>query len=572
MREGWVQGDGPQSAVWLLRCALWLLAAAPGVASALALDGAWRPAEPGETIAQVNLDDPRWQAFDPSRLNRLIDARQPADARVSWIVLRPAGEATWPEGLSVLRVRQGVLQWLTLHQPGAPPRSARLLNPEQSGELAHGLVAWRLDGLAGSRTPLVFMLDARNRLSTSMRFELTTPAQHRALDARWLAHASAMLAVMLSMGLMALVFAAYLRDPSFVYYAGYNVCYAGILMLQTGYAASPLGIDFDPDTSPISGRLLTAASVCFAVLFLDRFADLKRHARRGRWLLMALGAGVILSSGLSLLPVDAVANLGRSLTNPLLILGGPAVVGVAIAASLAGSRYARIFLVGWVPLLAVTTMGSLQLFGLFRDWNWLADAALAAGALEALVLSLGLARRSLDLRRERDAVRALADLDPLTGLMNRRAWRRRLDSLHASLGGVPLSLLFIDVDHFKAVNDRFGHAVGDAVLTRLAAQLRAELRGRDLLARYGGEELVAALPDCPPQRARLIAERLRAQVASIDFAPNLEPGHEPLPLGISVGVATLRAGEPVESLIARADAAMYRAKSAGRNRVEADPA
>lgn len=559
---------GPQGvSATLLRFALWLLIVAPGLAQALALEGWWRSAEPGESIEQVALDDPRWQRFDPSRLNRLTDPQQPPDQRVSWILLRPAADAAWPDGASVLRVRQGVLQWLTLYLPDELPRSARLLNPEQSGELAHGLVAWRLDGLAGSREPVIFMLDARNRLSSSLRFELSTLQAHRAQDARWLAYASAMLSVMLSMGLMALVFAVYLRDLSFVYYAGYNVSYAGILMLQTGFAASPLGIAFDPELAPISGRLFTAASVCFAVLFLDRFADLRRYARRGRWLLIALGGGVILASSLSLLPSTDIANLGRALTNPFLIIGGPAVVGVALAAAWAGSRYARIFLIGWVPLLAVTSMGSLQLFGLFQDWHWLGDAALGVGALEALVLSLGLARRSLDLRRERDAVRALADLDPLTGLMNRRAWRRRMDALDSSLGGVPLSLLFIDVDHFKTINDRFGHAVGDAVLTRLAAQLRAELRGRDLLARYGGEELVAALPDCSPQRAQLIAERLRAQVAGIDFSPATEIDHEPLRLSISIGVSSLHPGESIDALLARADEAMYQAKAAGRDRV-----
>lgn len=537
------------------------------LAQAVELEGWWRPAEAGEELADVALDDPRWQRFDPDLLTRFVADGVPATDRRSWLMLRPAADKAWPEDAPTLRVQGAVLQWLSLQLPGEPLRRARLLNAGDAGEVAHGVTAWPLQSLAGTRQPLILGLDSRNVLPANLRFELVTAVEHRQRDARWLAFASAMLAVMLSMGLMALVFAVYLRDATFLHYAGYNVSYAGILALQTGFAAAPLGVVFASEGTPVSGRLLTAASICFAVLFVDRFADLRRYAPRMRWLLAVLGGGVILASTLSMLPFPSVADVGRSLTNPLLILGGPAVIAAAIVAALRGSGYAVIFLIGWLPLLAVTAMGSLQLFGLFSSWHWLSGAGLAAGAFEALVLSLGLARRSLDLRRERDAVRALADLDPLTGLLNRRAWVRRVELLRQE-NRLPICLLFIDVDHFKALNDRFGHEAGDRALNRLAAQLRAELRNEDVLARHGGEELLAALPDCPPERAAMIAERIRTQVALIDFSPHAEQPHQPVHLTVSIGIATLRQDEPLERLVDRADQAMYRAKAAGRDRVE----
>ncbi len=537
------------------------------LARAVELEGVWRPAASGEQLADVAIVDPRWQPFAPGILNRFVPEGVPASERRSWLILRPAAGQSWPEGSPTLRVQGAVLQWLSVQLPGEAPRRARLLNPEDTGEVAHGVTVWPLQAIAGTREPLLIGLDSRNVLPATLRFEVVDISEHRERDARWLAFASAMLAVMLSMGLMALVFALYLRDATFLHYAGYNVSYAGILALQTGFAAAPLGVVFANEGGPISGRLLTAASICFAVLFVDRFADLRRHAPGMRWLLAALGAGVILASMLSMVPLPSLADIGRSLTNPLLILGGPAVIAAAIVAALRGSGYAVIFLIGWLPLLAVTAMGSLQLFGLLSSWHWLASAGLAAGAFEALVLSLGLARRSLDLRRERDAVRALADIDPLTGLLNRRAWARRVDLLRQS-GRDPICLLFIDVDHFKTLNDRFGHEAGDSALNRLAGQLKAELRNEDVLARHGGEELLAALPDCSPERAAMIAERIRTQIALLDFSPHNDQPHEPLHLTVSIGIAVLRDDEPLDRLVDRADQAMYRAKAAGRNRVE----
>lgn len=155
--------------------------------------------------------------------------------------------------------------------------------------------------------------------------------------------------------------------------------------------------------------------------------------------------------------------------------------------------------------------------------------------------------------------------DQLTGLANRRHLDMQLPLLlgHAEQRAQPLTLALVDVDLFKSVNDRFGHAVGDRVLAALAQMLRENTRGSDLVARIGGEEFLLVLPDAPPADALEVCERLRARVAAHDWSV-LAPG---LTVTLSLGLAHAPdyAAQP---LFERADAAMYRAKHLGRNRVE----
>lgn len=162
------------------------------------------------------------------------------------------------------------------------------------------------------------------------------------------------------------------------------------------------------------------------------------------------------------------------------------------------------------------------------------------------------------------ALEADARRDQLTGLGNRREVERRWPELlqRVRQQGTPLSVAMLDLDHFKQVNDRHGHAVGDRVLVALAAVLRAGTRGSDLVARVGGEEFLLALPDAGPEGAAEICERLRAQVEAGDWQA-LAPG---LRVTLSVGLTSTPPYD-AETLSLRADAALYRAKEAGRNRV-----
>ena len=156
---------------------------------------------------------------------------------------------------------------------------------------------------------------------------------------------------------------------------------------------------------------------------------------------------------------------------------------------------------------------------------------------------------------------ALATEDPLTGLLNRRAFLRAAerDRALAARTGAPLSVVMLDLDHFKAINDRYGHAVGDEVLRATAAALTGASRKTDRVARLGGEEFVLWLPDTPAAGAALLADKVRARLAEIAV-----PGFDGR-LTASAGVAAFT-GESLTDLLRRADAALYRAKDLGRNR------
>lgn len=160
--------------------------------------------------------------------------------------------------------------------------------------------------------------------------------------------------------------------------------------------------------------------------------------------------------------------------------------------------------------------------------------------------------------------------DPLTGVNNRRSFDIILASQVAALRNSqqPLSLILTDIDHFKAINDRYGHPVGDEVLKWFAKVMTANLKGRDTVARYGGEEFAVILPQTPLENAFKIAAQIKAQLES-QFWQKPDAPNTMLRVTASFGVAQLSQGEGTSSLISRADAKLYQAKADGRNRVAA---
>lgn len=168
------------------------------------------------------------------------------------------------------------------------------------------------------------------------------------------------------------------------------------------------------------------------------------------------------------------------------------------------------------------------------------------------------------LRTDLDRSLELAVSDPLTGLRNRRFVQHHLE---AALRAGDASVMMIDVDRFKAINDGFGHAAGDEVLREVAERLRSQLRAADVVARYGGEEFLVVLADAPPEEAVAIAERLRA---SLEMTP-VATGRGEASVTVSIGLAISPAGVSAAEAVAAADMALYRAKELGRNRVEVAP-
>lgn len=164
----------------------------------------------------------------------------------------------------------------------------------------------------------------------------------------------------------------------------------------------------------------------------------------------------------------------------------------------------------------------------------------------------------------------MALVDGLTGLHNRRYMTVHLDQLMADtrLAGQPVSLLMVDIDHFKAVNDTHGHPRGDEVLRIVAQRLSRSLRNFDMVARYGGEEFVVAMPETSASEAAKVAERLRLAVANSPVIFHSAGQDWSIPVTISIGAATVARAQGAEvALLEAADAAVYAAKAGGRNRV-----
>src|SRR5579875_3266235 len=187
--------------------------------------------------------------------------------------------------------------------------------------------------------------------------------------------------------------------------------------------------------------------------------------------------------------------------------------------------------------------------------------------LSARARTLILQKRYTDfLRNNLDNSLELAVTDPLTGLHNRRYMSGQLSALvrRAAHGGEPVAALLVDIDHFKRINDSFGHDVGDEVLREFAVRLATNVRAIDLPCRAGGEEFVVIMPDTPLDAAQRVAERLRLHVSGSPF--HVSGVEELMQVTISIGVAcTLGEGDTPEALLKRADEAVYEAKAKGRN-------
>ena len=190
-----------------------------------------------------------------------------------------------------------------------------------------------------------------------------------------------------------------------------------------------------------------------------------------------------------------------------------------------------------------------------------------AGRLQGLSERVAnMEHEALGYREHLEEQRQKALLDPLTGLPNRAAWSEHLERemLDWHESGGHLAMAILDLDHFKRINDNYGHLAGDKVLKIVADQLRKRLRGRDFIARYGGEEFVLLFPQTSPAAAAQMAEVLRATIEACPFHFK----GERVVITASIGLGAFRSGERGDQVLKRADTALYRAKDLGRNRVE----
>jgi len=371
-------------------------------------------------------------------------------------------------------------------------------------------------------------------------------------------------AIQLATVLVMLCFFVALRERMYIYFVGhvFSCVVYELYAFGIGYEFWPLNA-----LSPLHVRPLWFAAALASILLIEfssRFLELRRTAPRldrllaaFRWpfALLAICAAVPpLSTGWWIEDALSIAVLAAA---PLLIVAG-------VLAWQHGGRRGGFYLCAWIPGLLFVMLRVLQLTLLWPLPVWLEFAMPAGFAYASMVLAFGLADHTLSIRHERDVAHRLAEHDVLTGVLNRRAILARLRAafLQARESGEPLALLFLDLDHFKRVNDSYGHRAGDQCLRAIIGPIASELRQGDALGRYGGEEFLVVLPGAGAANAEVVAERIRNHVQE---TPMLVSGTR-IGLTLSVGIAAM--DDEVltpDDLIERADAALYRSKSAGRN-------
>ncbi|MEM7018988.1 MAG: diguanylate cyclase [Pseudomonadota bacterium] len=410
-------------------------------------------------------------------------------------------------------------------------------------------------------------------------------------------HANEYLLLGLAMGVIAamllynlfLMFAT--RDSAYTYYVSYLTAvllswltYLGLLN-QYSFTDS----QFIPDVgTAFFGTFVQMASWRFTQVFLQTH----RYAPRLHYLLWVLiGLSVLLL--LLMLTIRGTAIL-------FLLLGVCSAIlpFIGFIVWRRGFIPARFFVIAWT--IYCFSSAYFQFTSILQGTasEALLFAFLGSHILEALLLSFALADRINLMRREKEEIErqyreelnrakselehqvevrtqellnakesaeTLASTDMLTQLNNRRAFFERAEPVLklAARHTQPLSLIFTDIDHFKRINDTYGHAAGDEILKTVADTLRNTARETDIAGRIGGEEFVLLLPNTPQADAAQLAERLRLAIAELDVSYQAQP----LSLTASFGVAALMPDNTLENLLSRADAALYEAKSSGRNRV-----
>ena len=430
-----------------------------------------------------------------------------------------------------------------LQQPGSRHRIALVLSPAQRAQPVYLRVEWaRHQPITVDAQPLSrYLQDDLDRVRVS----------------------SALLATKLLLAIVCSLFALALRRHVLALLCVWILSAAVYQAVMSGEVVRLLGawtLALPPMV--VSGVIVhigLLASYAFVYRFLSVPLQFPRLARLFRALLWCAAL-------LTLMTVISLAGpQAARLMNVILLLLATLALGMALRLALRGVEQGWFYLVGWGAVAVVAIIRAGYFLAEQGTPLWLEYAHPAMDAFGALVLVLAIARAARYAEREMHAARVSARIDPLTGLPNRGELDARLPERiqAAQQAGRALSLLFFDLDHFKRINDRWGHDLGDVCLVAAAAEIRKHIRASDLVARYGGEEFVLILDGADLEVATAIAGELRAGVE--------RHGHsvagQPVGLTVSIGIAQLRPGDAASELLRRADEALYRAKAEGRNRV-----
>ncbi len=519
------------------------------------------------TLAEVvtgSLDD----KFEP------LAGSKPRGHGAFWLKLTPVA------GIPVAGIPVAGIPVVVMH---AVPQMQAELYAARQGAIVALPQATQLPGFRGGQDTVFAFVDGLNirqplyvRISVgggdygAVSFSDSTLDRTLARGAEHARMIALVFGALIAVALSALLIGFVLLDRLFI-------LYATLFFLQALYIAYLSGQGFDwpwlsfarPLTS-FAWNVPVSLSGAVACLFTREIADLKHFSPRiyamFGWFAWAFVA-------VTLANLAKLVGFGMWVTasgNLLFIATSIFTLVVSFLAWRRGNRAAGWFLIAWVLLEGFTITAAVRfLFIASVDsspllyYYGLPLSMVAA----AVLIALGVADRLRAQRLALTEAERRAQTDPLTGVLNRRSLIERLEAacLRARARGLPIALLFIDLDHFKQINDSFGHQAGDACLRAIIDPIHAELRQSDVIGRYGGEEFVVILSSADAAAAAPIAQRILERVAGVQVGGF----GNPIRLTCSIGIAASDTlGVWGEHLIARADAAVYVAKRRGRNQVQ----
>ncbi len=543
---------------WIIGCAVALLAwpaavsahatTALEVAGLEAVDG---PIDPGRVLAGEYDAAFSVALAAPMRVD-------PVDGEV-WLRLDPADHAF--DGGHVLALTRSPLRgldvWVPERDGGFRLYAMSFFRP--SGE-PRDLHAFRFDLPALERgRPVYVRVLISGRLYFNAEVQAATEYERVALV--YLALFLLVQGMLMAVVAGNLVIGLRLREPATLAYALLVAVQMAWAMFASGFAYQwpwvsdgPLGA-----VSPVGA--LSSLSTALLLVFVRSYLVLPRRDGTARWLLLAT-AGLFLGFAIAYLvpggPSLPAVWQGSRLAGVLV----PVVVAWALWRGWRGGDPGAAWLaLAWSPLAIANLVRSATTFGLLDPGPIALWGPLATLPLTSLVLGIAMVGRALAFQHEHHQVRALAERDALTGVANRRAGERALEQAFSACRerGAPLSLVFLDVDYLKRVNDGIGHDAGDALLRAVATRLRALVGGDGEVARWGGDEFVILLPGVPAREAEAMAEAWAGQISA---TPVVFAG-EPIRLSASLGVTGMQQHDlDSHALVHRADQHLLERKRA----------
>lgn len=388
----------------------------------------------------------------------------------------------------------------------------------------------------------------------------------------------------------------FLRDNLFLWYALYLTAYGLLNLALTGYGFQYLWPSA-PGWQASTTGVLVGIAVIAALFFSGRLLDIRQQSLTFYNLFRANAVIAVCAIMLGLFGMARFANQLGSIAGMVLV---PVLIAAAVVSYRGGNAAARYFLVAWGIFLIFVFIGGLYFWGLLPH-SFVSHYALQIGSIfEVTMLAVALADRVKQISAEKEKadlqakqylyslnenlermveertselelsnqrLQELASHDSLTNLLNHRAV---IDALTSALSLAerykqPLSVAMIDIDHFKQVNDVFGHQAGDEVLTQVAQIFRTRLRAADISGRYGGEEFLLIMPQTQAVESDVLMNRLRQTISTLSI-----PIIGEKPITVSIGLVSYQGEGKITAiqLVTCADAALYQAKANGRNRVE----